>query len=350
MSECFQVTGGGIPLEIRQLSQELNITPREKDCCNLPDGHTIVFSLWQPPCWRLPCRLPCFRWLCMSHRSRCIGGTRWKKFCQSSGPSGNCSWITPCWCWYHTSFFFFFFIFPPCCNIIWEEMLKSHLFMWAFVQSILYEKLYVSVCGCVTFHPADPIYSVWTWSNAFIQIHFLCPDSYLCHGLFLLKMNEDLSTNNLSNKLEPDPKPHWRQQKLLLTSVVLQCPFRASLIPGNISVLEWKYFCPQHFLKKSVKWLESVEQTKLELYCLDVIRKMGADLENRLCAVSVNIYRFHFNFHEIRAGALWKVSGSSWWLCQLHATCLEPRAMELLSFLVGRWIHPWAVGSWLGAP
>lgn len=246
-------------------------------------------------------------------------------------------------------YFFFFFHFSPC-NIIWEEMLKSHLFMWAFVQSILYEKLYVSVCGCVTFHPADPIYSVWTWSNAFIQIHFLCPDSYLCHGLFLLKMNEDLSTNNLSNKLEPDPKPHWRQQKLLLTSVVLQCPFHASLIPGNISVLEWKYFCPQHFLKKSVKWLESVEQTKLELYCLDVIRKMGADLENRLCAVSVNIYRFHFNFHEIRAGALWKVSGSSWWLCQLHATCLEPCAMELLSFLVGRWIHPWAVGSWLGAP
>lgn len=39
------MTGGGIPLEIRQLSQELNITPREKDCCNLPDGHTIVFSL-----------------------------------------------------------------------------------------------------------------------------------------------------------------------------------------------------------------------------------------------------------------------------------------------------------------
>lgn len=149
--------------------------------------------------------------------------------------------------------------------------------MWASVQSILYEKPYVSVCGCVAFHPADPIYSVWTWFNAFIQIHFLCPDYYLCHGLFLLKMNEDLSTNNLSNKLESDPKPHWRQQKLLLTSVVLQCPFHASPVSLNISILEWKYFCPQHFSKKSVKWLESVEQTKLELYCLDVIRKMGAD-------------------------------------------------------------------------
>lgn len=135
-----------------------------------------------------------------------------------------------------------------------QEMLKARLSMWVLLWSVLYEKPYVSVHRSVTFHPAD-LFGLNTSPNAFIQVHFLCLDSYLCHGLFLLKTNEDLSTNNLANKLESDPKPHWRQQKLILTSVVLQCPFHASLMPVNISTLEWKYFpCSIFFLSLWNDW------------------------------------------------------------------------------------------------
>lgn len=107
----------------------------------------------------------------------------------------------------------FIFFSPHAVMLCAVEMLKSSFHL--DLSSV--PPIWKAICLCPRKCHISPrwsnLFSLNIWPNAFIQIHFLCPDSYLCRGLFLLKMNEDLSTTNLSNKLESDPKPHWRQQK-----------------------------------------------------------------------------------------------------------------------------------------